>query len=270
MKTSIPPVLITISLVCFGLLPKARAVVPPPDGGYPGFNTAEGQSALFSLTTGTANTAVGWFSLHSNTDGSFNTAVGAGALISPTSAARNTAIGAAALLSDTTGALNTAVGTLALFSNDVGGENTAVGDSALFGNISGTFNTVNGQAALFSNTIGSANTAVGSAALLNNIDGDFNTAVGGNALAEEVAEANPDLVVRDENGQIYTVRYDAVNAMLLNEFLKEHRKVETLEATVAQQHKDFEAAITELKGQIQKVSAQLEASKPAPQVVSNP
>src|SRR5437773_11937342 len=88
-------------------------------------------------------------------------------------------------------------------------------------------------------------------------------------IAEEVAEVNPDLVVRDENGEIYTVRYDAVNAMLLNEFLKEHRKVENLEATVAQQHKDFEAAVAELKGQIQKVSAQLELKKSAPQTVLN-
>ena len=86
-------------------------------------------------------------------------------------------------------------------------------------------------------------------------------------IAEEVAEVNPALVVPDENGEIYTVRYDAVNAMLLNEFLKEHRKVENLEATVAQQHKDFEAAVAELKGQIQKVSAQLELSKSAPQTV---
>ena len=95
-------------------------------------------------------------------------------------------------------------------------------------------------------------------------------------IAEEVAKVNPDLVVRDEKGDIFTVRYDAVNAMLLNEFLKEHRafieeqrKVEKLEATVGQQHKDFEAAVAELKGQIQKVSAQLELSKSAPQTVLN-
>ena len=88
-------------------------------------------------------------------------------------------------------------------------------------------------------------------------------------IAEEVAAMNPDLVVRDKNGEIYTVRYDAVNAMLLNEFLKEHRKVEKLEATVAQQHKDFETAVAELKGQIQKVSAQLELSKAAPQTAQN-
>jgi ABC-type transporter Mla subunit MlaD len=89
-------------------------------------------------------------------------------------------------------------------------------------------------------------------------------------IAEEVADVNPDLVVRDQNGEIYTVRYDAVNAMLLNEFLKEHRKVEELtkefQTTVAQQQKQIEALTTGL----QKVSAQLEASKPAPQVVNNP
>jgi small-conductance mechanosensitive channel len=95
-------------------------------------------------------------------------------------------------------------------------------------------------------------------------------------IAEEVAKVNPALVVPDKDGKPFTVRYDAVNAMLLNEFLKEHRvfieeqrKVKELEATVAQQHKDFEAAIADLKGQIQKVSAQLEASKPAPQTVLN-
>ena len=71
----------TILLACFGFLPGAKAVVPAPDGGYPGFNTAEGQNALLSLTSGTYNTAVGFFSLGSNTDGSYNTAVGAAALL---------------------------------------------------------------------------------------------------------------------------------------------------------------------------------------------
>jgi O-acetylhomoserine/O-acetylserine sulfhydrylase-like pyridoxal-dependent enzyme len=88
-------------------------------------------------------------------------------------------------------------------------------------------------------------------------------------VAEDVEKVNPDLVARDDEGMPYTVRYEAVNAMLLNEFLKEHRKVEKLEATLAQQHKDFEAAVAELKGQIQKVSAQPELSKPAAQTVKN-
>ena len=88
-------------------------------------------------------------------------------------------------------------------------------------------------------------------------------------IAEDVAKVNPALVLPDKEGKPYTVRYDAVNAMLLNEFLKEHSKVEKLEAMVAQQHTDFEAALADLKGQIQKVSAQLQLSKPAPQTVKN-
>ncbi len=102
-------------------------------------------------------------------------------------------------------------------------------------------------------------------------------------IAEEVAEVNPDLVVRDEKGEIYTVRYDAVNAMLLNEFLKEHRKVEEQQATItelksteAQQQKDLQATVAHQQKQIealsaglQKVSAQLELSKAAPQTVLN-
>ena len=84
-------------------------------------------------------------------------------------------------------------------------------------------------------------------------------------IAEEVAEVNPNLDVRDKNGEIYTVRYEAVNAMLLNEFLKEHRKVEEQGAMLAKQQKQIKALIAGL----QKVSAQLEASKPAPQMVLN-
>jgi hypothetical protein len=95
-------------------------------------------------------------------------------------------------------------------------------------------------------------------------------------IAEQVAEVNPDLVVRDKDGEIYSVRYDAVNAMLLNEFLKEHRRVQELEATVAQQRKDSEATaerqqkqIEALTAGLQKVSAQLKMSKAAPQTVLN-
>ena len=83
-------------------------------------------------------------------------------------------------------------------------------------------------------------------------------------VAEEVEKVNPELVVRDENGEIYTVRYDAVNAMLLNEFLKEHCKNEEQEATIARQQKQIEA----LAADLQKVSAQLELIKLAQQVVA--
>jgi uncharacterized coiled-coil protein SlyX len=92
-------------------------------------------------------------------------------------------------------------------------------------------------------------------------------------IAEEVARVNPDLVVRDKNGEIYTVRYDAVNAMLLNEFLKEHGKVEEQEKTIAELKSGMTAlaaTVKEQAAQIQKVSAQLEASKATPQVVNNP
>jgi len=390
--------------------PNARAVVPPPDGGYSGFNTAEGTKALFSLTTGSANTAVGWFSLFSDTEGSFNTATGVGALLSNT-ADENTAFGAAALLFNTTGANNTAVGAAAL-QNNTGEENTATGHRALFSNTTGSFNTADGAGALYfnstgenntatgfqallintsgfgntangdsalrsnttgvantatgldalfsnttgnlntasgemallNNTTGVANTAIGDAALLKNTTGNFNTALGnlagsnvttaGNVIcigsnaagenvgdtcyianifgvtsagatgvvvnsmgklgtivssrrfkdeikpmdqasealfalqpvsfhykkeidpkgvpqfglvAEDVEAVNPDLVVRDAEGKVNTVRYDAVNAMLLNEFLKEHRKVEKLEAIVA-----------DLATQLRQVSAQVQ------------
>jgi hypothetical protein len=83
-------------LVCFALLPNAQAVSPPPDGGYPGGNTAEGQNALLNLTTGRYNTAIGLLSLEANAEGQFNTGVGAGTLLANT-AQRNTATGAGAL-----------------------------------------------------------------------------------------------------------------------------------------------------------------------------
>jgi hypothetical protein len=101
--------LVAFGLACFGLLPQAQAVSPPPDGGYPGENTAEGSNALFSLTTGPHNTANGFQSLFSNTTGSANTASGHHALASNTTGSNNTANGADALSSNTTGIYNTAV-----------------------------------------------------------------------------------------------------------------------------------------------------------------
>src|SRR6266508_827326 len=170
-----------ISLVCFGLLPTTQAVNPPPDGGYPGGNTAEGFAALFNLTTGAFNTAVGWASLFSDTTGQFNTGVGAGTLLANTGD-ENTATGVGALFSNVTGGTNTAAGAFALFSNTSGVANTADGNRALFSNISGNFNTANGESALTHNTVGNQNTAVGYLALFNNIDCTFNTAVGASAL----------------------------------------------------------------------------------------
>jgi hypothetical protein len=473
--------LVAIALAWFGLASSAQAVVPPPDGGYPNLNTAEGTNALFNLSSGAANTAAGWYSLFTDTTGSFNTGVGAGALVLSNgdentavgaaalllnAASGNTAIGSRALLNNTTGGTleniqgvdvgpnvavgqqalesntvassntaigyqalqafttgpvgfeqlglctavgfqalgnatggfgnsgigyqtllnntdgtgNTAIGSQALLSNTTGNSNTANGAQALIFNTTGEGNTANGLNALIDNTSGTDNTAVGRSALQSNTTGNNNTALGAFAgggvttannviaightgfdvsnscfignirgvttaiadaipvvidsvgqlgtmsssrrfkteiksmdkaseailalkpvtfhyksdttdraqfglIAEEVAEVNPDLVVRDDKGEVYTVRYDQVNAMLLNEFIKEHRKVQeqeasinqlkytasTQEATIAQQHKQIEAltaSVKEQATQIQRVSAQIELKKPATQQVA--
>jgi uncharacterized coiled-coil protein SlyX len=464
-KPTILPTLIACVLGYFGVLPKALAVVPPPDGGYPNFTTAEGTKALFSLTTGAANTAVGWFSLNSVSTGSFNTGVGAGTLVLNTgdentavgtaalllnTASGNTAMGSRALLNNATGGTlgniqgldfgpNVAVGQQALESNTMASANTAVGYQALqsfttgpagieqiglctavgfqalanasgeanansgFGyqalmnNIEGPNNTAMGFRALTGNTTGGGNVAIGSYALEEHTEGDLNTAIGFRALgtnmtgsentavgvsagsaistasdvtcigagatgedvsnttwianvfgvttqsgttapvivsntgqlgtaasserfkkdiatmekasesilsfrpvtfhykidttgtpqfgliAEEVAKLNPALVLPDKEGKPYTVRYDAVNAMLLNEFLKDHRKVKEQQAMitelntrVTQQQKESQATaayqqkqIEALAVRLQKVSNQLELSKPAPQLTQN-
>jgi len=462
LKATIPLIAAAIVLVCFGLSPRAAALLPPPapDGDYPGYNTAEGQNALFSLSVGTWNTAVGAYALYNDTTGTGNTAVGinalrhnvtggfntavgldalfsnvggpnmgngsynsslgsyalfsnisgyensafgfgalqssandayntaigfdalnfnnggqsntaigGGALSRNTTGNENTAIGSGAALSNTTGNNNTATGVNALFDNDTGNDNTANGHNALVTS-HGNHNTAIGSAALNNNATGSNNVALGFQALQHNTTGSNNIAVGLNAglnltmgngnidignqgiagefattrvgavqtrtfisgirgvttgnadaipvlidsfgqlgtmssshrfkkeikpmdkaseailalkpvtfhyksddtntpqfglIAEEVAEVNPDLVVRDEKGEIYTVRYDAVNAMLLNEFIKEHRKNEEQEATIARLEKQLETVTATL----QKVSAQFELNKPAPQTVLN-
>ena len=363
---------VAITLICFALSPVAYAVVPPPDGGYPGFSTAEGQNALFNLTTGVANTANGWYSLFSDTEGSFNTAVGAGTLVfnigDPKGAgSQNTAIGAVALLNNINGDSNTAVGVQALQNNTDGVLNTAVGVLTLQSNI-GDRNTAAGGFAMFHNTTGGYNTAIGRQALAFTTTGNFNIGVGNDSgsgistaddvicigagipganvshscyigniwqqsggsqavyvnsigklgqlvssrrfkdnikpmahaseiiyclkpvsfrykseieptralgfglIAEDVEKINPELVTRGNDGRAASVRYDAVNAMLLNEFLKEHRafveqqqKVEEQGATIAQQQKQIEA----LTAGLQKVNAQLEMNNSAPQVAKN-
>jgi len=192
-------VAIMSALACFSLLPRAQAVPPEvPDVALPGGNTAEGQLALGSLTTGLYNSAFGIYSLLSLTDGNFctgvgagtllantaseNTATGAGALFSNTSGPTNTANGAFALFNNTAGAGNTAVGDRALLSNDTGGGNTATGNNALSSNTSGPDNTATGSSALANSTTGHSNTASGAAALVNNINGVQNTANGRAAL----------------------------------------------------------------------------------------
>ena len=160
MKTSVPPVLISFSLVCFALIQNTQALNLPPDGGYPDGNTAEGQAALFSLTTGVANTAVGWLSLNTLDSGKFNTAIGAGTLIGNT-ANQNTATGAGALFNTFIGGNNTANGAFALFNNLQGGDNTAIGIGALSNNTTGSNNVALGSGAGASATTGSNNVYVG-------------------------------------------------------------------------------------------------------------
>jgi hypothetical protein len=424
--------LLPLIFVCFALSPKAQAVTPAPDGGYPGGNTAEGTAALFSLTSGVYNTAIGRQSLYYLTTGSYNTATGARALISNTTGTTNSATGYAALyrnsngggntasgfeamFSNTSGTGNTGTGSLALYKNNsdrntadgeralrnnsTGFGNTAVGSAALFGNTVGNFNTALGYETLFANTGGYENVAVGEQALYFNQTGIRNIAIGAAALgslrsgnqniaigyragednpstggnknidignigspgdtatirigdtqtrafiagiygktianpaglytnssgqigtipsslrfkenvesmanssdllfslrpvtfrykpeiectgtrqfglvAEEVEKVNPDLVAHDGEGKPYTVRYDAVNAMLLNEFLKAHRTLTELKSIVARQEeinasqqKTIEDLTTQLKDQadqILKVNGRVELSKSLPQ-----
>jgi hypothetical protein len=176
--------LLCLSLLigCLELLPKAQAVSPPPDGGYPNGNTAEGDNALLNLTTGGGfNTAVGFYSLQAVTDGQLNTAIGAGAL-ALTTGDRNTATGAGALLSNMEGDDNTAIGAFALVNNTLGFNNTAVGASAMVSNTEGRHNTAVGVRALYSNTEGRYNTAVGRLTLESNTDGGGNTGIGNDVL----------------------------------------------------------------------------------------
>jgi hypothetical protein len=170
-------------LTCFALssTPKAFGVNPPPDGGYPNFNTAEGDSALLNLSSGTNNTAIGANALESDISGSANTATGNGALANNT-ASNNTAVGFEALLNNTTGSENTASGVDALLNNTAGRDNTATGFEALYRNTTGFNNTATGFQALQTNTTGLSNTATGSGALLSNTTGASNTATGADAL----------------------------------------------------------------------------------------
>ena len=307
-----------LALGFLGLSQRAQALIPPPDGGYPGGNTAEGQNALGSHSISGYNTALGWFALASTTDGGFNTGVGAATLVRSIGA-ENTATGVGALLSNTTGSGNTANGTLALSNNTTGSDNIALGrnagsgvittsnvivigtegndvdNSCYIGNIFGA--TSSNGVGVFVNSNGRLGTVTSSRRFKERIKpmGDASETLFSlepvsfrykkgvdpespegrsqfGLVAEDVEKVNPDLVVRDKEGKPYSVRYDQVNAMLLNEFLKEHKKVQDLETTVARQQKGMEiltALLKEQAAQIQKVSAQLEVNKPTPRVVKN-
>jgi hypothetical protein len=256
-------------------------------------NTANGAFALFSNTMGVDNTAIGYSALRSNTGGAFpsgsqNTAIGSIALIDNTTGALNTATGMFALHFNTIGGSNTALGWAAGENQTTGSNNVYIG-AGMFG-VAGENNacyiasifgqTSTGGTAVFINSSGKLGTTTSSRRFKEEIKPMEGVSEALFALkpvtfrykkeidpagmsqfglvAEEVETVNPDLVVRDKEGKPYSVRYDQVNAMLLNEFLKEHREVQELKKQVAA-----------LTAGLQKVSAQLELSKSTPQTVLN-
>jgi hypothetical protein len=192
-KTQITKLLFTpLLLACFALSEMAQAetdVSPPPDGGYPGFTTAEGTNALKNLTSGLGNSAFGWYSLFSTTVASFNTGLGAGTLALNTGEA-NTATGVASLILNTTGINNTANGAGAMVFNSIGHDNTGMGYFTLYHNDTGSNNSAVGSLTLTSNTTGSCNVALGDAALIASETGDNNIAIGCVAGAELTEGSN--------------------------------------------------------------------------------
>ena len=262
-------------------------------------NTAVSDNALFSNTIGSGNTAVGATALFNNTGGggkaggSANTAVGVNALGANTTGALNTAVGLNALANNIDGAANVALGREAgsgVTTADnvicIGASGADVDDSCYIGNIHGATIDPGTGIPVGVDATGKLGTILSSQRFKHDIkpmdkaseailafkpvmfhyNRDPKATPQYGLIAEEVAKVNPDLVVRDKGGEILTVRYDQVNAMLLNEFLKEHRKNEEQEATITCQQKQIEA----LTAGLQKVSTQLKASKPSPQVVANP
>jgi hypothetical protein len=267
-------------------------------------------------TTGSDNTASGLIALQSNTSGAENTAFGAFALATNTTGKNNTAEGSGALANSTTGSNNVAMGFDAGLNLKSGGNNIIIGanvpgtasdantirigkqgtqKSTFIAGISGTAVT---GATVVVNSTGKLGVATSSARFKEQIkpmdkaseaimrlkpvsfrykeEVDPDQASQFGLVAEEVEKVSPDLVIHDEEGKPFTVRYEAVNAMLLNEFLKEHRRVEEQGTLIAQQRKDFEAKIAHQEKQIealtaglQKVTARVEAHESDQRVARN-
>jgi hypothetical protein len=250
------------------------------------FNNAHGRDALLN-STGDQNNAMGDDAMFFNTTGSFNTAVGDDALDNNVDGNSNVAIG------DEAGTgLGASVNHCIAIGVPGAGTFAALDNTCFIGSIfdepvsdPGTqeavfvdqFNVVGiiSSSRRYKHDIQPMDKASEAILALKPVTFKYNSDKKGTPqyglVAEEVAQVNPDLVARNKNGEISTVHYEQVNAMLLNEFLKEHKKVEELQATVAQQQKGMEVLTAQLKeqaAQIQKVSAQLEVTKPAPQVVA--
>ena len=275
-----------------------------------GDNTANGFQALFFNTTGYQNTVNGGVALAFNTTGYQNTATGFAALLNNTTGFNNTADGWQALFNNN-GNNNIAVGANAGFNLTTGNFNIDIGNSGVAGDSKRIrIGTTGTQTKTFIAGISGATVASGVGVIVGS-NGQLGTVVSSERfkdavkpmdkaseailalrpvtfrykpeldsegipqfglVAEQVEKVNPDLVARDAQGKLYTVRYDAVNAMLLNEFLKEHRKVEEQEHTIAQLKAGMEALTATVKEQaskIQKVNDQLTLTKPAPQMVLN-
>src|SRR5262245_28294978 len=277
------------------------------------FNTATGVGALQFSIDGSNNTACGFFASQIGRHGSNNTAIGYQALRNNNQGADNTALGTNAL-DNCTGSNNIAIGSSAGTRIKKADNNIAIANvgvphesntirvgnethtNTFIAGINGV--TVAGGVGVVIDATGHLGTATSSARYKNDIkpmdkaseailalkpvtfrykhDIDPDGIPQFGLVAEEVAKVNPDLVSRDEQGKPYTVRYEAVNAMLLNEFLKEHRTVQEQAATITQLKAELQATamrqqkqIDALTATVQKVSAQLELSKPATQTVLN-
>ena len=261
-------------------------------------NTAVGAEALFTNTTGSFHVAVGQGALFNNT-GNDNTAIGAGALANNTTGSDNTGIGVSVLVNNTTGSNNIALGafaghavTTASHVICIGAQGANIDNSCYIGQIFG-FTAAGGSAVFIdaNNKLGTISSSrrfkteikpmdKASEALFSlkpvafrykkAIDPAGTSQLG--LVAEEVEKVNPDLIVRDKEGKPYSVRYDQVNAMLLNEFLKEHRVFVEEQRKVANQQREIDVLKTELREQrslIQKVRDAVELKRSTPQVVSN-
>jgi trimeric autotransporter adhesin len=282
-------------------------------------NSGFGFQALFHDTSGSFNTAAGWRALFSNTiniSGQSNTANGFEALYSNTTESENTASGYRALFSNTAGHDNTALGVGAGQNLTTGTNNIDIGNGGVAGE--GSTIRIGSSSQIRTFIAGISGIAVTGATVHVNAAGQLGVAPSARRfkeeikpmgkeseaifalkpvsfhykkeidpdrtpqfglVAEEVEKVNPDLVTCDANGDVYSVRYEAVNAMMLNEFLKEHRKVQEHDAPIAQlasmtaQHqKELELLTARLKeqaSQLQKLSTQVGVSKSAPQIVLN-
>jgi uncharacterized coiled-coil protein SlyX len=274
-------------------------------------NTAEGFGAMLFNTTGNHNTGTGYFAVYQNTTGNNNTGYGYSALLNNTTGDGNIALGNFAGSNLTTGDKNIDIGNLGVAAEantiriGTQGTHTRTFVAGITGAaVTGVAVKVNGAGQIgtapssqrFKTEIKRMDKASEAILALKPVTFRYKKEIDPQGspefglIAEEVEKVNPDLVARDADGKVYTVRYEAVNAMLLNEFLKEHRTVQELKSTattqeaiitqlkstVAQQQKDFQATavhqqkqIQALTADLQKVSAQVEASKAAPQMVVN-